>query len=363
MNPTPGGTTPDLQRTIADLQRQLAERTAERDRAIAERDQAAVAWDEAIEQQTATAEVLQIINSSPDDLAPVFDAMLEKALRLCGAAYGQLATYDGERFHRVAVKGEPRLVEYVRRRGSFQPRPDGSLGRIVRGENVVYNEDVLQSESYRANPYMREMVDIGGQRTSLNVALRKEGALFGTIGIWWKEVRPLPDKQIALLQNFAAQAVIAMENARLLGETREALEQQTATAEILQVINSSSGDFAPVFDAILEKAHSLCGAAKGALVTFEGTRLRGVATRGLSETYAAMIREPRDSPPGSPPRSPTEWGTLRSHPGFRDPRFANTACGPRVGGNPHRAICSASAGWHAARLYHCLSPGSAALHR
>jgi GAF domain len=157
---------------------------------------------EALEQQTATAEVLQVINASPGDLAPVFDAMLDKALRLCDAAFGQLATYDGERFHRVAVKGEPRLVEYVQRRGPFKPRPDGSLGRIVRGEDVVYSEDVLQSEGYRANPHMREMVDIGGQRTSLNVALRKEGTLFGTIGSWWKEVRPLSDKQVAPIAKF-----------------------------------------------------------------------------------------------------------------------------------------------------------------
>jgi GAF domain-containing protein len=232
---------------------------------------------EALERQTATAEVLQVINSSPGELAPVFDSLLEKALRLCEADFGLLITWDGEQFHRAAFRGVPdELIEAMRQ--PLKPVPGGFADRLVRGERVIVVPDLLDAGDQRIGPGAQLLVRFGA-RSNVGVALRRDDALLGAIVIYRREVRPVSDKQIALLQNFAAQAVIAMENARLLAETREALDQQTATAEVLQVINSSPGDLAPVFDAMLDKALRLCGAAYGALRMWDGEHLTRVAWR------------------------------------------------------------------------------------
>jgi len=256
---------------------------------------------EALDQQTATAEVLGVINSSPGDLRPVFDTMLERAMDLCGAAFGELITYDGTRHLTAATRGVPAAFAEFRKREHATPEP-GSLGsRVLGGELIIHVPDLKDEEVYRLGyANRRALVDLGGARTALVAALQKDTRHLGFIILFRQEVRPFTDKQIALLQNFAAQAVIAMENARLITETREALDQQTATAEVLGVINSSPGDLAPVFQAMLEKAMRLCEAGFGELDVHEGQHFRVAATLGVPTAFDEYRRTFPSTPrPGS----------------------------------------------------------------
>jgi len=219
--------------------------------------------------------------------------MLEKAMELCAATFGVLWTYDGEDIRAVAHRGVPPAFAEFIAKGPHRADTDLLTLRLLEGAGHVAIADIPASEAYRAGyPFPRALVDLGGGRSLLSVPLRKDDALSGFIIMYWREVRSFEEKQIALLQNFAAQAVIAMENARLLTETREALEQQTATAEVLQVVNSSPGDLAPVFDAMLEKALRLCDGAFGSLATYDGERFHSAAFRGMPAALVEVLSEP-----------------------------------------------------------------------
>ena len=242
-------------RSTAHVQEQL-------DRALRERD-------EALDQQTATAEILQTINESPGDLRPVFDAMVESAMRLCQADYGHVYSYDGKLLHLVAAHGDPGYVNWIKESGPRAPEGSLTFTRILGGEPLVHLADISKDVSYRtANQRAKTIVDQFGIHTLLTVPLRKEETLLGGFVLYRLEAKPFSDKQISLVQNFAAQAVIAMENARLLNELRESLQQQTATADVLKVISRSTFDLKTVLETLVELAARLCNADKS-LITRE----------------------------------------------------------------------------------------------
>ncbi len=252
---------------------------------------------EALEQQTATSEVLRIISSSPGDLQPVFEAILSNATRLCGANFGTLYLCDGDAFRAAAFHNAPAAFIEARKNKLLRPGPDTTLGDAARTKRVAQVLDSMNREPYRQrDPFVVAGAELGGYRTIVSVPMLKEDALLGVISIYRQEVRAFTDKEIALVLNFADQAVIAIENTRLLKELRqrtgdltEALEQQTATSEVLRVISSSPGELAAVFQAMLDNAVRICEAKIGILFRYENGAYTAVATLGVTAAYAEYL--------------------------------------------------------------------------
>jgi len=266
----------DLKSTVARLTRELGE---------------------ALDQRTATAEVLRVISTSPGDLEPVFQAMLANAARICEAKFGSLYLYDGDRFRVGALHNAPAaFAEFRRREPVFHPPPGTGLAQIVATKRTFHTPDIRLEKGYvDRNPIVVAGAELGGFRTVLTVPMLKDDNLIGCINIYRQEVRPFTDKQIELVTNFAAQAVIAIENVRLLNELRqrtddltETLDQQTATSEVLRIISSSPGELRPVFQAMLENATRICGAEFGMLWLIEGDGFRPVALHGVPPALAEM---------------------------------------------------------------------------
>jgi GAF domain-containing protein len=247
---------------------------------------------ESLQQQTAAAEVLKVISSSPGDLTPVFESILVNAVNICGAKFGNLFLCDGDKFTIVAMHGAPpALTEWWRSNPTIRPGPQTGLARLVKTKQVNQTEDLRAGAAYaERDPLRVATVELAGARTLVDIPLLKDDSLVGAIVIYRQEVRLFADKEIELLTNFAAQAVIAIENARLLNELRESLQQQTAMAEVLSIISGSPGQLEPVFNSIVEKAVRLCDATFGNLFLYDGNDFVSAAVHAASPTYAAARR-------------------------------------------------------------------------
>ena len=259
---------------------------------------------EALERQTATSEVLQVISTSPGELEPVFQSMLEHATRICEAKFTALWAFEDGAARIISSLGIPPKFAAFLQRGAHRPGPLNPLTRLVETRQVVHVHDYRADQSYLAGDRLAVSgVELAGIRTLLIIPEIKDGELIGAISIFRQEVRPFSDKQIELLSNFAKQAVIAIENVRLLNELRrrtddltESLERQTATSEVLQVISSSYGKLDPVFQSMLANATRICEARFAVLWRFKDGTARIISELGLPPEVAEFLQQHQPGP-------------------------------------------------------------------